>query len=197
MKKVIIIFLSSICILLSWGIWQCFSKHESTKLLMNTIIGEKRFLEDSFNNLLSTDTILIDNINLTHGREVIKLSEIISFPCLVIHLPSIEEDICNSCIEYALNEVATNLKKISGNKHICIISVGLNPEIKERIYKKEYYITDKPLLNVPKANMPYYFVLDKDGHVEYLFAPNFSFKEHTDTYWRQLKQKYCLSDNPL
>lgn len=114
---------------------------------------------------------------------------------LVIYLPSIEEDICNSCIEYALNEAATNVKDFSSNKHICIISVNSNPEIKERIYKKECHVIDKPLLNVPQTNMPYYFILNANGSVECLFTPNFLFKKHTHTYWKLLKRKYGPSIN--
>lgn len=163
---------------------------------MSTVIGKNRFLEDSFNDLLTMNSISTDSTFLKYGDTYSKLSDIASFPCPVIYLPSIEEDICNSCIEYALNEVIANFKEFSNNRHICIISTGVNPEIKERIYKKRCYITDNPLFNVSQANMPYYFVVDKNGHIECLFTPNFLFKEYTAAYWRQLKRRYKSLDGP-
>lgn len=189
MKKIIIV-LSLVCVSLFLKVWLDYSKQKDTTLLISTVIAEKRFLKDSFNGLLTINSIDIDSVWLRHGDKIIKFSEVVSFPCLIVYLPSIQEDICNSCIEYALNEVMVNFKEYSRNEHICIISVNSNPEIKERIYKKKCYVVDETLLDVPKANMPYYFVLNKEGHVEFLFAPNFLFKECTTIYWKQLKSNY-------
>lgn len=190
MRKFFVIFSCLMWIFLISGVCWSYYKQKSIKSFMSTIIGEKYFLKDSFSSLLMTDTVMVDDIWLNHGGKKIKFSEIVSLPCLIVYLPSIQEDICNSCIEYALNGAMTNIGGFSENKHVCIISLDSNPEIKERIYKKECYVVDKALLDVPQINMPYYFILDKDKHVKYLFAPNSLFKEYTTVYWKRLKSEY-------
>lgn len=169
-----------------WG----YCKQKNINSHMNIIIGEKYFLDDSFKSLLTTDSIVVDNVCLAHGKQKVKLLEVVRFPCLVIYLPSIHEDICNSCIEYALNSAMEHIENFSLNKHACIISVNANPEIKERIYKKECYVTDLALLNIPQTNMPYYFILEKNGSVNHLFAPNLLFEKYVDIYFNFLKCKY-------
>ena len=168
------------------GISWIYSRQEKLKERMNSTIGENRFLKDSFENLVWSDSVSVDSILLKHGRKIVSLSKAVSFPCLIIYLPSIREDVCNSCLIYALDEVKNTLKNFSTSKHICIISVGYNPEIKERIYRKECYVVDDAFLDVPRVNMPYYFVLEKDGNIKWLFSPNYLFKEFTEIYLKHL-----------
>lgn len=78
------------------------------------------------------------------------------------------------------------------NWHVCIISVGPNPEIKERIYRKECYVVDDSFLDVPRVNVPYYFVMESDGCVKWLFSPNYLFEEFTDIYLKQLRSAYDI-----
>ena len=191
MKRCIISIVFLIFAIIAGAIWLKYSKQKSTELLISSVVGENRFLKDSFNSLLTIDSIAMDSIWLKHGKDVIKLSELVSFPCLIIYLPSIKEDICNSCIDYALTEAMQNSRSFADNNHVCIISVNHNPEVKERIYKKKCYYVDESFLNVPQMNMPYYFVLDKDGYVDCLFAPNSLFKECTSLYWKLLECR-CL-----
>lgn len=195
MKQALIFISIVIWILLLWGVWTNYSARIELKYLLRNAMNEKYFLEDSFNNLFATDTIDIENVRLNHKGKSIALPNAVTYPCFVVYLPSTQEDICNSCIEYALNEALNNLKRFSENKNICIISVGANPEIKERLYKKTCYVVDKALINAPQANLPYYFVVDTQGVIKDLFSPNFLFKKHVATYWKNLKLKYPWIDS--
>lgn len=189
MKRCIISIVFLLLAIFAGAIWLKCPKQRNTELLINSVAGENRFLKDSFNSLLTIDSVVMDDIWLKRGKEVIKLSELVSFPCLIIYLPSVKENICNSCIDYALTEAMKNSKGFADNNHICVVSVNPNPEVKERIYKKKCYYVDESFLNVPQINMPYYFVLDKDGSVDCLFAPNSLFKEYTSLYWSQLRSE--------
>lgn len=193
MKRVIAIFVVIFALVLSlFFVWYNHSKQKNMELLMKNLVGEKYFLNDSFNSFLATPYISVDSVLLRHREDSAKLSDVVSFPCLVIYLPSVKEGICNSCIDYALNEAMNNLKNFSNNEHICIISVEFNPEIRERIYKKKCYFVDDGLLTVPQSNIPYYFVINQGGSVEYLFTPNSLFNEYTNIYLQQLKLKYKI-----
>lgn len=191
MKKVIVIIAVVLAlVLLFGGLWYSYSKLKRMELVMSNIIGENYYLKDSFNNLSTVNYISVDSVWLKHGQEAVELSKVVSFPCLIIYLPSVHEDVCNSCIDYAINEAMRTFKNFSNSRHICLVSIDFNPEIKERVYKKKCYFVDKALLDVPQVNMPYYFILNKDGSVEFLFAPNSLFKEYTALYWKQLNQKF-------
>ena len=109
MKKTIV-FLSLVCVVLALKVLWDYSKQKKVTLSISSVIGEKRFLNESFNGLLTVNSITIDSVCLRHGEETVELSEVVSFPCLIVYLPSIQEDICNSCIEYALSEVMSNLR---------------------------------------------------------------------------------------
>lgn len=194
MKRFFIFISISVWGLLLWGLWANYSARIELGFLLRNGMNEKYFLEDSFKNLLITDTIDIENMHLSYRGESIALSDIVTYPCFVVYLPSIQEDICNSCIEYALNEASENLVGFAENKHICIISVGVNPEIKERLYKKKCYIADSDLINLSSKNIPYYFVITEQGCVKDLFSPNFLFKKHVAFYWQALKLKYQWID---
>ena len=148
MKKYFIVIGFILCLsALVIGWWNYF-KQKQINQYTRSIIGEKIYLEDSFKNFLSTDTICIDSIWVEHKEQAIKLSDIVSFPCLVIYLPSTEEEICGSCIKYALNSVKTNFGNILENNHICLISVSENPAIKKRVYQKDCYVAQTPLCTV-------------------------------------------------
>lgn len=193
MKKLLIIIGFILCLsALVIGWWNYF-KQKQINQYTRSIIGEKIYLEDSFKNFLSTDTICIDSIWVEHKEQAIKLSDIISFPCLVIYLPSTEEEICGSCIKYALNSVKTHFGNILENNHICLISVSKNPAIKKRIYQKDCYVAQTALLDVPQTNIPYYFILTKEGYVRYLFYPNGLHKEYTIQYLKFMDSIYQIS----
>lgn len=182
-----------VSIIFSFSIRWINSRIESTNLKINGVIGENRFLKETFKSLLRTDSINIDSIKIIHGENTFKLKDVIKFPCLIIHLPSTEEDICSSCLTYALNEAKENIHNFSTNMHVCIISVGSNPEIKERIYKKTCYTIEKSLINTLHPNMPYYFILNKDGKISQLYNPNYLFKEYTNIYWEQMNKLHIFS----
>lgn len=193
MKKFLIIIGFILCLsILGIGWWNYF-KQKQINQYTRAIINEKFYLEDSFKNLLSTDTICIENIWVEHKEQRVKLSNIISFPCLVIYLPSTEEEICGSCIKYALNSVKIHFDNILKNNHICLISASKNPAIKKRIYQKDCYVTQTALLNVPQTNIPYYFILTKEGYVRHLFYPNGLHKKYTIHYLNFLDSIYQIS----
>lgn len=193
MKKYFIVIGFILCLsALVIGWWNYF-KQKQINQYTRSIIGEKIYLEDSFKNFLSTDTICIDSIWVEHKEQAIKLSDIVSFPCLVIYLPSTEEEICGSCIKYALNSVKTNFGNILENNHICLISVSENPAIKKRVYQKDCYVAQTPLLYVSQTNIPYYFILTKEGYVRYLFYPNGLHKEYTIQYLKFMDSIYQIS----
>lgn len=169
------------CLLACWVRW-CYVEKGKVSYSINDVIGERRYLEDCVADLLTVSSVNADSLVLRRGEECFSLSDCVSYPCLVIYLPSVQEDICGSCLFYAINEAQNSLGALFGSKNVCIISLGDNPEIKERIYKKRVYITDRPLLAVPKAYMPYYFILEENGSVNSLFCPNSAFEEHTSAY---------------
>lgn len=115
------------------------------------------------------------------------MSELVDFPCVVVYLPSIKENICSSCLTFALNEAKDALGETFLSERVCVVSVGFNPEIKERVYQKKCYVSEAPLIDVPKVYMPYYFVVYPDGHVRYLFCPNSAFEVYTSLYWAKMK----------
>lgn len=64
MKNIIIIILSILCVSLSlWTGWRYITQKDVASSI-NNIIGEKRYLEDSFNDLLTVDFITGDSVNL-------------------------------------------------------------------------------------------------------------------------------------
>ena len=182
MKNIIIIILSILCVSLSlWTGWRYITQKDVASSI-NNIIGEKRYLEDSFNDLLTVDFITGDSVNLKRGDTQSHLADLVSYPCMIIYLPSVQEEICGSCLDFAINEARDTLCDLFVSNRINIISLGDNPEIKERIYKKKVYVTETALIDVPKAYMPYYFVLNEDGKVSHLFCPNSAFEDHTTAY---------------
>lgn len=183
MKKIVtIVILSIVCAILAcWVGWHYVEK-VNVSCSINDVIGERRYLKDCVADLLTVNSVNVDSLELRRGEEYFMLSDSVTFPCLVIYLPSIQEDICGSYLVYAINEAQNALGDFFRSKNLCIISLGDNPEIKERIYKKRIYIIDKPLLHVSKAYMPYYFVLEENGNVRSLFCPNSAFEEYTSLY---------------
>lgn len=193
MKKIVVVLCFALCLAVLIVGWLNYFRQKQINQYTREIVGEKFYLEDSFHDLLSTDTICIDSISVRHHEKEIKLSDVVSFPCLVIYLPSTEEEICGSCIKYALNSVKTYFENFSKNNHICIISTSENPAIKKRIYRKDCYISQTALFNVPQTDRPYYLVLTEEGCVRYLFYPNGLYEKYTTQYLDFLDSTYRLS----
>ena len=176
-----------------WAKW-CYAAQKEMSLSISNVIGEKRYLEDSVKELLTRKSIQLDSIELRRGNEHYKLCDIVSFPCIVIYLPSVQEKICGSCLIFAMDEAQKHLEDFFRNKQVCIISLGDNPEMKERIYKKKIFVTDQPLIDVPKTYMPYYFIVNNEGDISHLFCPNSAFKNYTSVYWEKIKS--MISSSP-
>ena len=184
MKNIIIIILSILCVSLSlWTGWRYITQKDVASSI-NNIIGEKRYLEDSFNDLLTVDFITGDSVNLKRGDTQSQLADLVSYPCMIIYLPSVQEEICGSCLDFAINEARDTLGDLFVSNRINIISLGDNPEIKERIYKKKVYVTETALIDVPKAYMPYYFVLNEDG---YEYNQDKTYKKKSRRYPREVE----------
>lgn len=186
MKKMIVSVLIVLCVFLSLWVRWCYIEHKEMALSISGVIGEKRYLGDVVKNLMFIDSVKLDSVELRRGEKHYKIRDIVSFPCMVIYLPSVQEKICGSCLSFALDEARKYSEKLFNGNHLCIISLGDNPEVKERIYKKKVFVVDEMLINVPKAYMPYYFMLDRDGRISRLFCPDSSFDKYTFLYWENI-----------
>lgn len=194
MKKILLCL--SICILVCVAGFVCGNCWRKNKMQVsiNSVIGEKRFLEDYFDISLSGNVLILDSTNLIRKEETKNIFDVIELLCLIIYTPSMDENVCMSCINYAIQEVKKKFTDYSFNRHICIISVRKNPELKERIIKKKCYYVEENILGVSKKNVPYYFVIDENRNINDLFIPNSSFKSYTDTYLKRIDLKYGIND---
>jgi hypothetical protein len=193
MKKIILI-IGGICIASILGAIYLFRDFQEEKFSekISHLIGEKRYLADSFNALLGDSIYQLDNLQLYHGNDSVDYLDVMELPCLVIYTPFVGELDCMSCITNAIESVMESTKNFSSNAHICMISVNKNPAIQERIYKKPSYFVTKEFLSLPREHTPYYFVITKEKRIEDLFAPEYAYKAYTDMYLKQIKAKYHI-----
>lgn len=113
------------------------------------------------------------------------IPESLQLPALVIYLPY-SEDVCISCISFAIDKIKSSFSDFEVNNQIIIITSKYNPNIKGRVFKKKIYhlIPANPQLGIPADNekIPHYFIISKNRKIDYFFSPNSLFPDLTDKY---------------
>ena len=116
------------------------------------------------------------------------LSESISKPSLIIYIP-FSEDLCSSCVRYAITKVENAYPSLVQNNRVQIITSNYNPLVKSRVYKINilYLSIENPKLNIPADRdeieiLPRYLIVNKDLIITSFFTPNSQYPERTDDY---------------
>ncbi len=165
---------------------------------LNDNLGQAQILnlqlKESINSSFSNQGYKVENLEIScdiDNSNTKLLSESISQPCLIVYIPY-SEDICMSCIHFAITKVKSYFSNFSTNRDICIITSCYNPKIKSRIYQKKIYHLSKKNggFNIPadKKFLPHYFIVDKKFVITSFFTPNSSYPDLTDDYLRSAKK---------
>lgn len=151
-------------------------------------------LKENINSSYCNQGFKVENLKIScsiDNSSIKPLSESISQPCLIIYIPY-SEDICMSCIHFAITKVKSHFSNFSTNSNICIITSRYNPKIKSRIYQKEIYHLTKENggFDIPADNMflPHYFIVDSKLVITSFFTPNSSYPDLTDDYLKSVKK---------
>ena len=111
----------------------------------------------------------------------------------VIFVP-LSEDICNSCVDYAINSVREFFDDFSESDRFILLAQGRNPVLRSRVYNKQIYhdIPDTLALNLINnpENKPFYFVLNDNMEASMFFIPNALMPELTDKYLDIILKKH-------
>lgn len=132
--------------------------------------------------LIIEDVVIVDDSNDCNEKI---LSESINNYSLIIYIPY-SDDICMSCINFAITQVMSHFPNFSTNDNIYIITSRYYPQIKSRIYKKKiYYITNEISgLKIPADSifLPHYLIINNDLVITSFFTPNSLQPEMTNNY---------------
>ena len=117
----------------------------------------------------------------------------INKPVLIIFVP-LSDDICSSCVNYAINSVRDSFDDFSKNDRIFLLAQGRNPILKSRVYNKPIYheIPDSYILNLitTPEKKPFYFVVDDNMEASMFFVPNSLMPELTEKYLKLVAKRY-------
>lgn len=145
-------------------------------------------LKENINSSFRNQGYKLKNIEIScniDNSNAKSFSESISQPCLIIYIPY-SEDICMTCIHFAITKVKTHFSNFSTNSNIYIISSRYNPKISSRIYQKEiYHFTQKTMgfdIAADKVLLPHYFIVDSKLVITSFFTPNSSYPDLTNDY---------------
>lgn len=117
--------------------------------------------------------------------------EYILLPCLVIYIP--KEEICMSCVDFAINQVKSRFPDFGLNPNILLITSKINPNINSRIFgKRIFHFTSKTenRFGIPadSEDMPQYFLLTANKEINLFFTPNRACIELLDTYLEKVNE---------
>lgn len=165
---------------------------------LNDKLGQAQILnlqlKENINSSFRNQGYKVKNLEIScniDNSSIKSLSESISQPCLIIYIPY-SEDICMSCIHFAITKVKSHFFNFSTNSNICIITSRYNPKIKSRIYQKEIYHLTKENegFDIPadKVFLPHYFIMDSEFVITSFFTPNSSYPDLTDNYLKSVKK---------
>ncbi len=160
---------------------------ESTRL-------QREILYESFIYSTTNEGSIIGNIEVYEDSDKpFFLFDSISLPILMIVMPP-TEDICNSCINYAVHSVKYFFPDFLDNKRVIVFSHKLNSRIKSQMDRKKMYycVSDSCKLGLihGQASKPFYVVLNPDRKASMFFTPNNLMPELTDRYLKIVKEKY-------
>jgi len=152
-------------------------KQECTEKLKTTLKDEFKPIED----------VLIYSGNDT--TKVQRLYDLIEEPCIIYRFSG---KMCDECIKFGLRKLIETFPDFEQNTRILIICTDTNPRIKDSYFGKRLFSFKKSEFNlsIERLEIPYLFILDKDKRCKFLFIPDKSFPELTNTYLKTIQQKY-------
>lgn len=188
MKNAILFLLTIVCCIVAMSLISRYRiKREETRRLItiSNIIGEKRYLMDLFDiSMYNNKELTVDTLTFNRKNQIIQAKSEIELPCLIIYIPS-SQNVCMSCINYAILSVKENIPNIYNSKNCCIVSAKHLPILQERIYKKKiFHLEDTISLNV---SYPIYFLLTENINIILPFIPNAQYATFCEKYLRNIK----------
>ena len=110
----------------------------------------------------------------------------------VIYFPLLE-DVCSSCIDFAINSVRDHFDDFSSSDRFLVIAQGKNPYLNSRIIKKHLYEnypgTFLEHIKYNSEKKPFYFVLNKNMEASMFFIPSYNMPELTKRYLDIISKK--------
>ncbi|MDR2037253.1 MAG: hypothetical protein LBQ60_04950 [Bacteroidales bacterium] len=151
-------------------------------------------LYNSFLFSMVNDGKDLNNLEVyTDSKNKFFLFDSIRTSTLMICIPP-SEDICSSCIDYAVNSVKDFFPDFSSNGNIIIFSHTIDSRIKNRIHEKKIYrcFSDDCILGLTNniENKPFYIITDTDRKANMFFVPNSLMPELTSRYLKIVSDRY-------
>lgn len=106
--------------------------HEKVQIEKANFIGRERYFKFLFNFALNNIGQKFPVYEVKHKTDTISSDQIITYPGLLICIPE-TENVCMSCVDYAITSVREVFPDFEKNQSIGIVSFGYNLNLKERI----------------------------------------------------------------
>lgn len=132
--------------------------------------GKVRYNEWSFSLFASVVGQSVDKTIWKHYADTVSIEDCISYPCLLIYVSPME-NLCISCVNYAISSVQETYADEWESPQIGILTCGYNGELKERVLKKKVYSVEKDMFAIKNFNNPVYLLVGKDKKIVSSFMP--------------------------
>ncbi len=193
MKKSIYILFIFITVLVLTQIFILTDRKELKSTLESGKL-QSGILYHAFINSVMTDGCILNDITVSKSQgQPFLLFDSLAFPALIIGIP-LSEDICGSCVDYAVNTVSNFFPDFSNNERIVVLSHVSDPNVKERVYRKSVYryLSDSCQLGLRGMiiSKPFYVIIDKDKKANMFFVPNSLMPDLTKQYLAIVRKRY-------
>lgn len=169
---------------------QLDKQYEVCRMNNANIVGDRRYLESLVKSMINDmNQSVSSSALLVRGQDSLALSEIVSFPCLLIYIPE-TDNICMGCVDYAIEAVKKVFADFEYRTDIGIVSQGYNPDLKERIINKKVYFLQEDSMFITVHNefdSPLYLVINNECRVISSFVPNANFENLVLNYLSKVK----------
>ncbi len=145
----------------------------------------ERFIEEMYIQDNITASLLCDNYPI--DIEELKLSK----PQLICYYSS---QSCDACLNYAKRCIKENFSKFE--EASTVLYLASNYSINEK-FKEENTINigrRKLGISLDNTSLVCFFVI-VDNKIEHFFIPDSNYGKYTDTYLKQIKERYFMAEN--